>query len=356
MNILIRLPNWLGDATMATYALEMLFTNFKNAHFFLVGSKASIALFTHYPNTTTLEDTSKTGGFRILNLYKLAKKLPPCNLALTLQNNFLSALFLAFNGATLRIGFAREFRSFLLHLTPKRPKNIHEALRFSLLADAAIQALKTPTEILAIPPKLYLKPKPITPSLPPHFMRAKLAGINAGAAFGAAKRWEESYFAKCIEYLLLHHYKILLFGVESENPINTAILKHLPKRARKQVLNLSGKTDVPTLIAYFSHLEILLTNDSGPMHIAAALEIPTLALFGPTNAQETSPFYAKNARILSLETLGQKLPCMPCMQRTCHLKGLQYHRCMRALTPEFAIKALQSLINEIPIKSQKSRS
>ncbi|MBX7490654.1 lipopolysaccharide heptosyltransferase II [Helicobacter turcicus] len=349
MNILIRLPNWLGDALMATYGLEILFVNFKNAHFFLVGSQVSIALFAHYPNVTILEDTSKKGKFRILNLYKLAKKIPPCDLALTFQNNFLSALFLAFNGAKLRAGFAKELRSFLLHHHPKKPKNAHEAMRFALLTTSTLELLKNPTEIIAIPKKLYLKPQPINITLPSNFKNSKIAGINAGAAFGAAKRWEESYFAKCIEYLLEQNYKILLFGVESESPINATILEHLPTKFQHNnaILNLSGKTNIPSLIAYFLHLDLLLTNDSGPMHIASALGIPTLALFGPTNAQETAPFCAKNAQIISLETLGKKLSCMPCMQRTCPLlkDSKDYHKCMRALTPNLVIKAIQSLIS-----------
>ncbi|QOQ97926.1 lipopolysaccharide heptosyltransferase II [Helicobacter winghamensis] len=347
MNILIRLPNWLGDAVMATYALEILFTNFKEAHFYLIGSQASIALFAHYPNVTTLQDTSKKGGFRILNLYKLAKKIPTCNLALTFQNNFLSALFLAFNEAKFRVGFATELRSFLLHFHPKKPKKIHEAMRFALLATQALQHFKKQT--LTIPKQLYLRPSPINITLPSHFTNSKIAGINAGAAFGAAKRWEEAYFAKCIEYLLEQDYKILLFGVESEAPINTAILTHLPKdlQTSDSLLNLSGQTTIPQLISYFSHLDFLLTNDSGPMHIAAALRIPTLALFGPTNTQETSPFNAPKAHIISLETLEQKLPCMPCMQRTCPLPkdSKDYHKCMRALTPNLVIKAIQSLVS-----------
>lgn len=96
-------------------------------------------------------------------------------------------------------------------------------------------------------------------------------------------------------------------------------------------------------------IDFLLTNDSGPMHIASALGIPTLALFGPTNTQETCPFNAQNAHILSLETLGEKLPCMPCMQRTCPLSkdSKDYHACMRNLTPNFVISKIQSLISEV---------
>ena len=112
MNILVRIPNWLGDAVMATYALEILFECFPKAHFYLVGSRVSVALFTHYPRVSILIDSSKKAKSRIFSLYKLAKEIPPCTLAFTFQNSLLSALLLYFNGARFRVGFAKEMRSF----------------------------------------------------------------------------------------------------------------------------------------------------------------------------------------------------------------------------------------------------
>lgn len=364
MNILIRIPNWLGDAVMATFALEILFSRFPYAHFYLVGNATSIAIFAHYPRVSILEDKSKKAKFRILSLYRLAKSIPPCDLGFTFQNNFLSALLLYFNGAKFRAGFAKEMRSFLLTFHPKKPKGIHEALRFARLVEAALHSQRFQTqnqnlESLEIPPKLYLKKPNLQITLPKHFKDSKIAGINAGAAFGAAKRWGESYFAQVIWFLLSQDYKIILFGVQSENAINDKILEHLraiphfTESALQNILNLSGKTTIESLIAYFLKIDFLLTNDSGPMHIASALEIPTLALFGPTNTKETCPFNAKNSHILSLETFHQKLPCMPCMQRTCPIPkdSTDYHACMRNLTPNLVINKIQSLISEIEIQS-----
>ncbi len=364
MNILIRIPNWLGDAVMATYALEILFLRFPKANFYLVGSTASVALFAHYPKINIIEDQSKKANFRILSLYHLAKSIPPCDLGFTFQNNLLSAIFLFFNGAKFRAGFNTEMRSFLLTFHPNKPKNIHEALRFSTLVESALHSSKlqdlqecNPNQNQHSPlsPKLYLKKPSLQVSLPAHFKDSKIIGINAGAAFGAAKRWEESYFAKVIEFLLQQNYKIILFGVAGENAINDKILEYLltmsnlRKNLLENILNLSGKTTIPTLMAYFIKLHFLLTNDSGPMHIASAFGIPTLALFGPTNSKETCPFNAKNSHIISLETLGQPLVCAPCMQRTCPLPkdSATFHACMRHLTPEIVITKIQSILNEI---------
>lgn len=338
MNILVRLPNWLGDAVMATFGLEILYQTYPNAHFYLIGSKVSCELFDHYPNTTTIVDTSKKATFRIQALYKLAKEIPPCEIAITFQNNFLSALFLFFNGAKKRIGYANEMRSFLLTIHPKKYKNLHESLRFAKLIETII-----PNH--SIIPKLYLKPPTTKITLPPYFQNQKIAGINAGAAFGSAKRWKEEYFAEVIKDLLKQDFCIILFGVESENPINEKILSYLPKN--EKILNLSGKTNIQNLMAYFSKLHFLLTNDSGPMHIAAALEIPTFALFGPTNQEETSPFNAKDSHILSLKTFHKSLPCQPCKKRICPLpkNSKDYHACMLNLTPSLVLPKIHSLIS-----------
>ncbi|WP_297811830.1 lipopolysaccharide heptosyltransferase II [uncultured Helicobacter sp.] len=358
MNILVRIPNWLGDAVMATFALEILFSRFPKAYFYFVGSATSIALFAHYPNVTTIEDKSKKARFRILNLYHLGKSIPPCDLGFTFQNNLLSALLLFFNGTKFRAGFSTEMRSFLLTFYPKKPKNMHEALRFSTLVESALHSprLKNlPLQEVEVLPKLYLKKPPLQVNLPKHFKDSKIVGINAGATFGTAKRWEESYFAQVIGFLLQQNYKIILFGITNENEINNEILRHLHQMPNLNedllgnILNLSGKTTIESLIAHFLKLHFLLTNDSGPMHIASALEIPTLALFGPTNTKETCPFNAKNSHILSLETFHQKLPCMPCMQRTCPLPkdSTTFHACMRNLTPNLVITKLQSILSEV---------
>ncbi len=338
MNLLIRLPNWLGDSVMATFALEILYQTYPKAHFYLVGSKVSCALFSHYPNTTTIIDNSKQANSRILALYKLSKAIPPCEIAITFQNNFLSALFLFFNRSKKRIGYANELRSYLLTLHPKKPKKLHESLRFARLVESLI-----PNHSIA--PKLYLKHPKISITLPPHFHNQKIAGINAGASFGNAKRWEEKYFAEVIEDLLNNNFCVILFGIESENPINQKILSHLQKSDK--ILNLSGKTSIPELMAYFLKLQILITNDSGPMHIAAAFNIPTIALFGPTDEEETCPFNAKNSHILSLKTIHKALPCQPCKKRSCPLpnNSTNHHACMRELKPAFVITKIHSLIS-----------
>lgn len=346
--ILVRIPNWLGDAVMASFALEILYQSYPEAHFYLVGAKSSLTLFENNPNTTCLADESKKSKSRILTLWKLAKSVPQANLAFTFQNNFLSALFLWFNNAKIRVGYANELRSPLLTHHPKKPKNTHEALRFEGLVRLLIQNH-------TITPKTYLQKPKQTPLLPQNFINQKIIGINAGAAFGSAKRWEEEYFAQIIQELLALNFKIILFGVASENPINKKILSYLDNPKDSNILNLSGKTNLQELMAYFLKLDFLLTNDSGPMHIAGAFEIPTLAIFGPTDSTETCAFNAKNTHIISLQSLKQPLSCAPCKKRSCPLPkdSKDFHACMRDLTPKKILPTLFELLSKNGLQSQK---
>ncbi|CAM2784757.1 lipopolysaccharide heptosyltransferase II [Helicobacter burdigaliensis] len=336
MNILVRLPNWLGDAIMASYALELLYQSYPNARFYLVGSKVACELYSNHKNTLTLQDKSKQAKCRIYSLFKLAKSLPPCDLSFSFQNNFLSALFLYFNQAKVRVGYKNEMRSFLLTHSFKKEKALHEVLVFAKLVK--------PFANIDLTPKLYLQ-KPNIP-LPLLDNTNKIAGINPGAAFGSAKRWSEENFAKVAEFLHQKGYKILLFGGENEKEIAQKILSFLD--FKEEVLNLCGKTDIQSLLAYFSKLNLLITNDSGPMHIGAAFNIPMIAIFGPTNDSETSPFGSKNAHIISLKTLGKPLACMPCKKRACPLSknDKSYHQCMLSLEPKFVISKIQSLISD----------
>ena len=342
-NILIRLPNWLGDAVMASFAMEILYQNYPNANFYLVGSKVAITLYENKQNTTCIEDLSKTQKSRIFYLKNLAKSLPQANLAITFQNNLLSALFLFFNKAQIRIGFKNEMRSIFLTQSLKKIKNTHEALRYAKLVESVILQ----HNVLA---KLYLQKPTLNISLPRNFNDKKIVGINAGAAFGDAKRWSEEYFANIITEIQNRDYAILLFGVKSENPINENILSLL--KNHKNILNLSGKTTLQELMAYFLKLDFLLTNDSGPMHIASAFNIPTLALFGPTDFTETCPFNAPHSHIISLKTLNEGLSCMPCKKRTCPLKdSKKNHACMNLLTPQKVLPKILEILSNNALKS-----
>lgn len=176
--------------------------------------------------------------------------------------------------------------------------------------------------------KLYFEPK---------IFARKTLGLNPGASYGSAKRWYPLYFAKVAQEFA-NDFDIVIFGGPNESEICDEIACQLSKNGVK-FTNLCGKTTIKELCEMIAGIAksggIFITNDSGPMHIAAAFKTPTIALFGPTRWRETSPYANENARILHLN-----LPCMPCMKRVCPLGT---HACMKNLLPQMAIDAIKEL-------------
>lgn len=176
--------------------------------------------------------------------------------------------------------------------------------------------------------KLYFEPK---------IFARKTLGLNPGASYGSAKRWYPLYFAKVAQEFV-NDFDIVIFGGSNESEICDEIARQLSKNGVK-FTNLCGKTTIKELCEMIAGIAksggIFITNDSGPMHIAAAFKTPTIALFGPTRWRETSPYANENARILHLN-----LPCMPCMKRVCPLGT---HACMKNLLPQMAIDAIKEL-------------
>ena len=161
----------------------------------------------------------------------------------------------------------------------------------------------------------------------------KILGINPGASYGSAKRWYPSQFAK-IAIELSEEFDIIIFGGADEKNFTSEIEQILIKGNIKNYRNLAGKTSITELISHISNLSILVTGDSGPMHIAASLKIPSISIFGPTNDEETSQWMNHKSVVIK-----KSLDCQPCMKRACPLK---HHNCMKL------IKA-QEIIDVIPI-------
>lgn len=308
MKILVRLPTWLGDAVMASPFLATLRAHFADAQFCFVGSNVAIALFARdFPHARFVLDNTKQQKVRLLAILHLAKELGRFDIAFTLQNNFLSALLLFLTHSPVRIGFTNEMRSFLLTDSLPKQQNLHQVQRY--------YELLRPLGISGEAPTLTLFAQR---DVAPH--TRKRIGINTGGAFGNAKRWGKQQFVDTAQALLARGYEVILLGGADDVATNAAIESEL---AHANLHNLTGKTSIEQLIDTIAGLDLFITNDSGPMHIAAALQIPLIALFGPTDYRETSPWKAQNAFLLSLN-----LSCSPCKRRTC---PLGHHACMENL-------------------------
>ena len=161
-----------------------------------------------------------------------------------------------------------------------------------------------------------------------------MLGINPGASYGSAKRWYPQEFAQ-VAAKLSSEYDIVIFGGPDEIDIAKDIEKSLIEKGVTNYQNLVGKTTIVELINQISSLDLFITGDSGPMHVAAAFQLPTVAIFGPTRDDETSQWMNEKSVIVK-----KNLDCQPCMQRTCPLK---HHNCMKLIKADDVLKAVRSV-------------
>lgn len=322
MKILVILPNWLGDAIMATPAIELLAKYHPNARFTFVGSYVSIEAIKHHPLCEkAIVDNTKNEGNRFLATYKLARKLGVFSLAITFRNQIYSSLLLRFTQTVLCIAKKSWHSQLLLSHTPKIYSDKHLAKQYAELAMINVDNWDEYTPCL----KLYIKPE--------KFDKPTL-GINAGATYGSAKRWYPEKFAK-VASEFSDTYNILIFGGPAEVEMAKEIEDNLVALHVENFTNIAGKTNIEELCAKIGGCSLFVTNDSGPMHVAAAYQVPTVTIFGPTRHKETCQWMNEKSKIVRHD-----MDCAPCMKRECPLK---HHECMTSITAEEVIQAVKEL-------------
>lgn len=320
MRLLIILPNWLGDAIMASPAIEQLIATYQNCDVTLIGSAVSIEAFRAHPAIEHyIIDTTKEEASRLKATHNLAKKLGKFDIAISFRNQIHANLLLFFTHSTVRIA-RRSWHALLLCTNAvKLPKERHLVEQYLALLEPLFMPKLAPL-------KLYVKRQ---------VNHTKRLGINAGATYGSAKRWIPERFAQSAA-AFKEEFEIILLGGPNEVQIANEIEHELRQLCVSSIQNLSGQTTIEELIETIASLSVFITNDSGPMHIAAAFNTPTVALFGPTKSDETSPWLNPNATIIN-----KKVSCAPCMKRVCPLPE---HLCMEAIEVDDVINAVKTLI------------
>ncbi len=284
---------------MATPAIENLIKTYPDAKITLLGSFVSTQAFQSYPNIkrVIVDDTKKSGN-RYKNLISLAKSIGRVDLAISFRRSISSKFMMFFIKAKKKFNYRRLTK-----------KEIHLCIRYN---DFVNKVLNLQNEVGDL--KLYFKPF--------NYGKATL-GINPGATYGSAKRWYPEEFAK-IAIEMSKKYDIVIFGGPAETNIAKDIETELVSKGITNYQNLAGKTTIPELIEKIAGLDLFITNDSGPMHIAAAYKVKTIAIFGPTKFTETNQWNNPNGEIVT-----KNLDCTPCMKRVCPLK---HHNCMKDIT------------------------
>lgn len=324
MRLFIELPSWLGDGVMASASIENLALNFTNLtpkeplEIVFFGSFASIELYKTQPNCkqAILDESKKITPklsflkpiYRLIYLRKLAKKLGDFDLAISFRSHLASKVLINALNARKKAVFSPKIKA------------EHQVLKYLDFVNNALNLQPLSKDL-----KLHFKPLKKQ-------SRARL-GINAGASYGDAKRWGASNFAKVAKEMA-KDYDIFIFGAKGEEQIADEIAKDL-SAASINYTNLCAKTSIKELCEHIASLDLFITNDSGPMHIACAFKVPLIAIFGPTRVDETAPYGNERAKIIKLD-----LPCMPCMRRSC---PLGHHDCMRLITPQMVLDKIKEL-------------
>jgi len=307
MKILIELPTWLGDSVMTTPAIENLVKYFGDVEIILLGSFISIKAIKDHPKVTESYILDKN----YFNLYKSIKSLGKFDLFLSFRSSLRSRFI------KLLILSKRKYQ-----FDKNKFTEGHQVEKYNNFVNSVLN-------INSIPGKLKLKYQKRT-----RLSNKKLLGINPGASYGSAKRWYPEKFA-AVAVDLSNNYDIVILGGRKEKEISSDIEKYLIEKGIANYQNLSGQTTVDELTSQIANLDLFITGDSGPMHLAAAYQIPTVSIFGPTNDIETSQWINEKSIIVK-----KNLNCQPCMKRVCPLK---HHHCMKLIDSLEVLRAVESL-------------
>jgi heptosyltransferase-2 len=364
MKILVRGTNWLGDAVMTTPALLRLREKFPNEHIAILTPEKLRDLWLHHPAV----NEAICFGFGE-SVFAVGKKLRAgkSDLALVLPNSPRSAIEVFIAEIPHRIGYARPWRNFFLTQAValrgdavKMRKRTEAEIRklvaadgsqrtnsnSRVLPDAATNAHQI-HEYLHLAAALGANPEPLPPQLfvtPEEIEAAKnkfglekisnpLFGLNPGAEYGPAKRWPvEKFIAAAKEIRQRTDCTWLLLGGKGDKQLCERIESEI-KNSKLKIQNRCGQTSLRELMSLLKLCRVLLTNDTGPMHVAAALGTPVVVPFGSTSLELTGPGLPGDARNRLLKS---DAPCSPCFLRECPID----FRCMNGISVERVVEAV----------------
>ena len=337
MRIMIRATNWVGDAVLALPTLRAVRKRFPDAQIAVVARPYVADLYRDQRICDELIPYDSKGvhrggrGRAAMAAHLRARKF---DVALLLQNAFDAAWLAWRAGIPKRIGYGRDGRSLLLTnaVAVPRPGEIprHEKFYYLELLRRAgwIDRLENDEHIsLRVPDdeKHRAMQKLLQAGARPQALRI---AVGAGASYGSAKCWPPQRFARALnDFCAEFDADVVLFGTPQELPVSAAMARDL----RYPCVDLTGRTSVAELPSLLSQCHLFLGNDSGAMHVAAAVGLPVVAVFGPTDPLGTAPVTPR------VTIVQQKPYCSPCFLRRCPTD----HRCMLAVSPETVADALR---------------
>jgi lipopolysaccharide heptosyltransferase II len=337
VKILIRATNWVGDAIMALPALRAVRMRFPEAEITIL-ARPYVAFI--YKNQQVCDNMMFVDYKRDIVSEIRAQKF---DVALLLQNAFEAAWFAWRAGIPERIGYSRDGRSLLLTKAVPVPKPgeipPHEQYYYLELLRRAGWLDSLPNEsfiMLDVPEENRQRAATFLLSNGVKADSLRIA-IGAGASYGSAKCWPPDRFAELANRLQAHSgVDVILFGTRAEAPVSSAIAAGM----HRAPIDLAGKTAIDDLPALLSQCQLFVGNDSGAMHVAAAVGLPVVAVFGPTDPFGTAPVTPR------CSIVQEKPYCSPCFLRRCPTD----HRCMTRVTPDAVEAAARHWISSMEVR------
>ncbi len=346
--ILIIAPSWVGDMMMAQSLMMAIKQHNPEVLIDVLAPSWTQALMARMPEVNqAIISPFKHGELKLMARIKLGQKLKANQYdeAYILPNSFKSALVPFFAGIAKRIGWCGEARFGLLNDMRFLDKQTYPLMvqRFCALAYPKGEAEAEALGKKIIHPKLRHSWDQINKTLEQFgiskavLAKQKIMAICPGAEFGPSKRWPATHFSQLIDKLGKQGFTIWLLASEKDKEITEAILKH----SEENCLDFTGKTSLDQVIDLLSVVHGVVTNDSGLMHVACALEKPVVAIYGSTSTDFTPPLSVPE----KLEVLQLALSCRPCFKRSCPfpLENLAHHQCMKNIQPDQVMAAVERL-------------
>jgi heptosyltransferase-2 len=334
--ILIIGPAWVGDMVMAQSLFKLLKAREPEAFLQVAAPAWTLPVVSRMPEISAMSALPFAHGRLDLSArYELGKQFRAAQFtqAIVLPNSFKSALVPWWAKIPLRTGWSRELRSLIMNDTRTLDKK-----RYPLMVQRYLALGLRPEEAL---PSQYASPAlsstmatqtTTLEKLGLAFPKGPVLALCPGAEFGPSKRWPEEAYAEVAREKLAAGWQVWLFG-SAKDKVVTERIQALTGGA---CLDLAGRTRLDEAIDLLALATAVITNDSGLMHVAAALQRPLLALYGSSSPQFTPPL-ADQVSIMKLD-----LPCQPCFKRECPLK---HQRCLRDLKPASVLNALGELVS-----------
>lgn len=336
MKIAVRIPNWIGDAILSVPFINYLKSIYPNADLFLVGRYAPLQVYVNFPNVKELiVIDDKNNG-----IIKTGLSLRKYNFDIfyILADSLSSAVIAFLSSAKKRYGYRKEGRCVFLSKSLKLPDfKIHRAVKYLNILKIN-NNISTPDSLTS---NIYLTNQEIKQGKNIlnnviHDRSRKIIGINPNCS-AESRKWPFEKFAALAD-ILSEKFNVIFFGSKDETEFVKSLIDRCKKKSSGYIINLAGMITIREYIAVLKNLDLFITNDSGPMHLANAVFTPVIALEGPADINETGALN-KDAYI---KYISKQLECSPCVKNIC---PLGHNNCMKLISVDEVVAAVSNFFD-----------